>query len=768
MLLYALAFLLGDVFLQSQPALPTTNFCLLMLMISVILTAVSFSFTRYWPVFMLFFAGFIRTAWVASSVLSHPLPHTLENKPITVTGMVASLVNQDSTGSHFLFRVDHANTAIHVPQLVRMSWHDNQRTIKPGDIWRLTIRLKRIHGLYNPGGFDAEKWALMTHLRGSGYVLSNKTAYFLEHHYTEYIFDQFRQFIQVKIVSVLPKSEMLPWLFALTTGDREKVRAADWEVLRKTGTNHLMAIAGLHIGLVAGVVKIAAGRCLRWFPALALKFPLPFVEAAAALFAGFLYAGLAGFSLPARRAFVFLIIFAAAMLLSKRINAWVTLGVTLLLLLIIDPLSVLSESFWLSFCTIAFVIYGMRGRVRENSIWWKVCRIQWVIGFALIPLTLYFYHEFSLVSFFANIVTIPLLAFLILPLSLFSAIFIICLPPVGHLLLLLTNAVLKCWWFILCWFDSIKLSTPAIFVPDLFSLLVMMIGVLILLLPIGQAGRWLGIIWCLPAFLYLPVKPAAGDLWMTLLDVGQGLSVVVMTPHHTLIFDSGPKVNEKIDAGRAVIIPYLQSLDRFQIDALIISHGDNDHIGGVPATIKKMKVHDIVTSVPEKFKHRTARYCLAGQRWWWDGVMFEFLYPTKERLHQGNNSSCVLRIVIGKNVIILPGDIEKSAESELIQRVPEKLMATVLVAPHHGSQSSGLSAFIEAVYPQYVLYATGYLNKYHLPTASVVLSYDRIHAIQLNNVDQGSITLKFNARNKVPQVMSYRNEAQRYWLDSRP
>ena len=289
-------------------------------------------------------------------------------------------------------------------------------------------------------------------------------------------------------------------------------------------------------------------------------------------------------------------------------------------------------------------------------------------------------------------------------------------------------------------------------------------GFILLLCPYGFPGRWLGIIGLLPLFFYQAPRPTDNEIWLSILDVGQGLSAIVQTKHHTLVFDTGAKYI-KTDMGDSVIVPYLHFIHRNEIDKLIISHGDNDHIGGALTLMKSFPIHSIETSVPEKFQNKNKKLCLAHDLWQWDGVTFEYLYPTKNNLHFNNDSSCVLRVSNGTNTILLTGDIEKYAEQQLVQSAISLLPATILIAPHHGSKTSADPRFIHSVNPKMVVYAIGYRNRYHFPHRSVVNAYTDRHAIQFSTVDTGAITFKMKKNETIPRVEAYRIKEKRYWFD---
>jgi competence protein ComEC len=458
-----------------------------------------------------------------------------------------------------------------------------------------------------------------------------------------------------------------------------------------------------------------------------------------------------------------LAVFILTILSKRHINAWTAWSLALFSVLLLNPLSVLTESFWLSFTTIALIIIGMHGRLSPSGIWWKWGRVQWVIAIGLIPMTLILFQQFSLISFIANSVAIPWLGFLILPFCFLSSIFLLISPSIGHVLLIIADKSLSYLWEILAWMAQLHFAAWQMVIPNYLYLILMVTGFIFLLLPIGTPGKWLGFIWILPVIFYQPLLPTDGDVWLTLLDVGQGLSVVVQTKNHLLVYDAGPSFGDHFDMGESIVTPYLHTIAAKSIDKLVISHGDNDHIGGAQAIMRTFNVKEIQTSVPEKFPAQRAQYCLAGEKWQWDKVQFTFLYPNKEMLELGNDSSCVLRIDNGKQVVLLTGDIEKNAEKFLLAEDVSLLKTDIVIAPHHGSKTSGFEKFILAMKPKIVLYSTGYRNRYHFPHQSVVRTYQKINAMAYNTVESGTMQFKLNKDKDLLVDDQYRLSHKKYW-----
>lgn len=286
------------------------------------------------------------------------------------------------------------------------------------------------------------------------------------------------------------------------------------------------------------------------------------------------------------------------------------------------------------------------------------------------------------------------------------------------------------------------------------------IGFIILLLPKGIPGRLLGLVWLLPLFTYAEATPKKGEIAMTMLDVGQGLAIVLQTEHHVLLYDTGPRYLH-YDSGESVIIPFLKIKKINSIDVMMISHGDNDHIGGMDAIYQTFKIKKMLSSVPQKIKYAKADYCLAGDSWQWDGVTFTIVYPAPANLNLGNDSSCALLIDNGHKRLLLTGDIEKKAELNLL-RLGHHINADVITSPHHGSKTSNTRAFLRQVRPEIVLYSVGYRNRYHFPHPSVVNRYTAMNVKQWATDQSGAIEIKIDHHHPI-QVQRYREHHKRYW-----
>lgn len=758
---FTLAFLCGVLLLQQFSFLPKKYWILIALAI-IFLTEFfwikKYKYLRYISAILL---GFAWVLWYVHGLVSWTLPSELEGKPIIIRGYISSLPSISEDRTVFLFTLRNFQ-ASKVHTIIKLSSKNSLQNMRVGDEWQFSVKLKRIHGLMNPGTFDYESWALQTGIRASGYIIASDQNKLLTSHWYYDSFNRLRQKLKDKIEANLPQTNTSPWIIALALGERQNILAENWEILRNTGTNHLMAIAGLHIGFMSGFIFFLTSWCWRRIPKLPLIIPAQFAGGFFALGMAIFYSALAGFSIPTQRACIMLCVGLITLLMRRVTMVWQAWCLALLIVLIINPLSVLTESFWLSFCSVALIIYGVSSRLNPKTLWWKLGRIQWVIAVGLIPLGIWLFQQFSLISFIANSIAIPWVGFLIVPLVLLGCLALIFSAKSGGFILVYADKLLAILWHILTYFSHLSWANWYLMIPNIWVLLAACVGIIILLLPVGFAGRFFGIAWFLPLiFCHYPV-PKAGEIWFTLLDVGQGLSSVVQTKNHILVFDTGPKSSANYDMGESVVTPFLRFIGARKIDLLVISHPDNDHIGGMKALFHYFKILHIKTSTPDRLLPFLSDYCLRGESWQWDGVKFEFLYPTQENLELDNDSSCVLRITNSANKhILLTGDIEKFAERFLVKNDEKNLAADILVAPHHGSKTSAIEDFVAAVHPSYVLFPIGYRNRYHFPHLQVIAKYQQINSNLLATDSGGALQFYLTEDISLPGL--YRQQKKRYW-----
>lgn len=691
------------------------------------------------------------------------LPSELDGKKILITGKIASIPINKPHYLSFEFQTDIINGTKKSTKL-KLGWYGEfPKKLLAGDRWQLLVKLKRPHTTLNPGSFDLEKHLLVHHIRGTGYVVDSDFNQILATRWQSYPLTKLRQCLIKKIQQTLSSNRLMPIIIALVTGSEHEITQTEWEIMRNTGTSYLVAISGLHIGLVAAIVLTIIQFLWRKIKRLPLILPAREAGIIAGLFAGFVYGAVSGLSIPTQRALVMLSVFSLTSLLRRHTQPWNAWLWSLFLVLVIDPLAELTIGFWLSFSAVAAIIYATSWRIKQKTTHWhKFWRMQLIVTIALLPLTLLFFQQFSLVTLIANLIAMPGVCIIVVPLCLLGSLCLLFSNFVGTWILILSSRLLHLIWWWLTIFSQFPNNSWYQPIYNWWILAAATVGILLLLAPRGFPAKYLGLVWLLPLFFYVPAKPKLNEAWFTLLDVGQGLAAVVQTTNHVLLYDTGPRFLDH-NAGITIILPYLRLQGVQSIDTMIVSHGDVDHSGGSESILKTLPVRSIVTSAPEKFISFPVQSCIAGQSWQWDGIDFQMLSPPQDSQLSGNEASCVLKITRGTDSILLTGDIERTAEDILINNYGTNLKSNILVAPHHGSATSSTNRLIDMVAPKYVLFSAGYRNRFHFPNKKIVARYLKSGCELLNTAYEGAITFKLDGKSAILTPLSYRKIKQRFW-----
>ena len=664
-----------------------------------------------------FAAGFLWALVNAHATIGARLPAVLDGQDLVLTGRIASIPAVAPRRTRFDFTVE--NGYRHGPHRLRLSWYGGRHGDPPdlvtGETWRLAVRLRIPRGLRNPGGFDYETWLFQQGYSGQGYVRAGDPR--VERLASARPFDPGRiRFALSRRLREIPNLGPAGALVeALAVGVRDRIGDRQREILRQTGTSHLLAISGLHIGLAAGL-GFAAGRVAGpWFVPWVAPLRLGAV-AGMTVAAG--YAALAGFSLPTRRALVMAIVLLGALCARRRLPGSTVFCLGLAAVLVVEPSAVLAPGFWLSFCAVAMLLYGMGGRPRAGGsvLHWRRWGLpQIVVTVGLTPLVLHWFEEQPLAGPVANVIAIPFVGVAVLP-PLLAGSLCLSLPgrfmdSAGELLVTVGTRGLDVLYAVLDFLASHGPRYALAVEPSLATTVLAMAGAAILLAPPGLPGRWAGALWFAPLLWWSPTVPGPGEARAAFLDVGHGLAVVVETRDHVLVYDTG--------AGHAadIIVSYLAWRGRRRIDTIVVSHADSDHRGGYPELVRRRPAGRVLANegVPD------ASPCIAGLSWMWDGVGFEILHPPSSRW-RGNDGSCVLRISAGDRALLLTGDIETRAERWLVERAAD-LRADLISAPHHGSRTSSDPAFLDATGVRHAVFSVRHGNSWNLPDPDVLARY---------------------------------------------
>ncbi|MEX0617675.1 MAG: DNA internalization-related competence protein ComEC/Rec2 [Pseudohongiellaceae bacterium] len=698
------------------------------------------------------------------------LPAELEGVDFQVEGEVTGLPEARDILQQFDFRITGAEADFAGPKILLNYYGDE--IIKPGQRWRFAVRLNRPHGFANPGSFDYEAWLFQRRVSAKGYVRDSADNRLLSDRLT---WSGMRYVLWQRVAGLTDNLINGGLMLALGLGDRNAISQEQWQLYSDTGTAHLIVISGLHVGFVAGIFFMLVNRLVRGSSQLLLFFPAQKYAAAAAILAALCYSFLAGFSLPTQRALIMVTVVMGSRLVNSSAPVSFSFCLALWLILLLNPLAVVGAGFWLSFGAVAGLLLVFGGDLpRINSdksrLKWLVEKWVWpqlVVFLALLVPLAFWMQSLSVLAPVANFIAIPIVSLLVVPLCLAGvaaaipapALAALCFAASDWLMGLLNRylsavAQLENWPFV--W------GFP---IPSLWIFIAAMLGCLLCLLPRGLGYRYLAVPLLAP--LLLP-RTASLDaaLQLHVLDVGQGLAVIVRTRERVLLYDAGARFSDSFDTGGAVVYPVLTRMGVRRLDRVIISHADNDHAGGFASIAAAMPIVRWETSRPELHDDQelSTQPCRRGQDWVWGGVTFRYLHPGEEETGSKNNSSCVLQIVVGNHRVLLPGDIEASAERRLVRQYGDALRSTVVVAPHHGSNTSSTTGFLAATSPAFVVFSAGYRSQFGHPAAAVRQRYARAGAIACNTADGGMISLTFQTSGSVPDLAVYRRDHRRYWF----
>jgi competence protein ComEC len=705
-------------------------------------------------------AGFIIGAILATlfGFLRPSLEPLIPGQVVWIEAEVVSLVEQ-RVSARSLLRFDVELSRVSTDQQhwqslsarrIRLSCYDCAQVPQSGERWRWPVKLQPIHAMMNPVGLDYEAWAYQAGLAGRGYVSDPALAQRVA---TGWNIHLMRQQVAQTLAPLWQDSPFRGIYQALLYGDKSAISQLQWEVLRQTATIHLMAISGLHLALIAAMSYVI-GRVV-WRAALVLPFvaswPQVWVGAMFAALAVTGYAMLAGWTVPTQRAWIMVMVGLAFIALRRKFQPWPTLALAAALVLIYSPSAVLSAGFWLSFLAVALIFSVLaQPWLKSRRVWQQTLVVQLVLSLALLPSLWFFYQQLPLYGVLANVFAVPFVSFLALPLVFLQALFQYFVPDIALYLAKLSDVLWHGFWWALTQIGAWPYAVVTL-PPIAGQWVLLAYAALFALLGFQQAWlKWLSLLVLAVALVWpLSLSPSLGlrAFRVTLLDVGQGQALVVETRHHVLVYDAGPRWGNSADAAQFALVPYLQAGGYEQVDALIISHADNDHAGGAESVLAAFAVNTKLSGQVERLGLKGFEACESGMSWQWDGVRFDVLHPDQQPVGSHNDASCVLRVSVGSQALMVSGDLSRTYEKRLVARYPqEALRSQILIAGHHGSEHSTDEVFLRALQPELVLFSSGYANRFGFPKPAVIARVEQQGAAWFNTACDGAIQIDVQAQ----------------------
>lgn len=799
-------------------------------------------------------------AYLYHNLLPPPLIELMENKqaffiegevlsiqvkpPIMLSEHIKESAVQQKANStkRFNFLVNKINQQLlESPITIRLSWQKSTIDLAQGQRLSLNVKVKPAHGLANIGTFNYLSWLKAHNIVATGYVVNPRKKKNSNYQEAEDLKSlkankllmaniTMRQALFEHYQSLTPNHKLTPILLALAFGERSSLNTELWQTLQVTGTSHLIAISGLHIGLLAGSAFFIVMFFFQYIP---LRNPCwqhinsRYIAIAVSLLLATAYAYLAGFSLPTQRALVMLNLYWLSRVVGIKFSAKRLILVTIFILLIITPFSLLTASFWLSVYAVAIIfvsLWRFKAWMNKGPYLWRFFKTLFIIQVALtvmlMPITALFFQKISLVSLFANIIAVPWMSAFSIPTALMSVVLIPISESLAQWFMMLSLQSLTWLWFYLDLLSELPNAIISLsFVQQMIVLLVGNAAFSILYLSPclwTRGGKQITfVLLALSAIVFSYHEPIMSSLntyawskevktpkdainfqaesgfssWEVIFfDVGQGTSVLIKRDDQAILYDTGAAYPSGFTMSDAVILPFLQYSAIEKLDKVILSHSDNDHVGGLRTLIEHISIDEIISNDKTLFNskalslnalstttnlgpsNRRLTDCQPRNSFSWQGLRFDILWPlawdpSNESVNRGkqkNDDSCVILISdqLG-TTLLLTGDISSKVEQKLLKFYPQ-LNADILQVPHHGSKTSSSQAFLSQLSPDVALVSAGYLNRWHMPVAIVRQRYHDSKIQLLNSAELGQIIITVDEEGMSTQ--SFTEDLRPFWF----
>jgi competence protein ComEC len=677
------------------------------------------------------------------------------SQPVQIIGEVNSLVIAEQNIRFNLKVTQIADQHLLFAKIFRLSWREPSWQVQQGQQVKLLVKVKPPHGLANEAGFNYQQWLFSEGINATGYVKSDDDNTLLAN------VKSIRQTLLNRMLAFdLPQRS---WLAALTFGYRGLLTPEDWHLVQKTGVAHLIAISGLHLALVASVsyvliAWVGGGLISRFYSLHSIN--LHNVAMLLTLFTTLAYSALAGFGLPTLRAWLMLFLFSMFFLWNKHLGAkrLILLGLTGFVLLF--PLSIFGLSFWLSFSAviiICFIFWRWPVKQANFSLTAILCgmvKVQLCLTVLMLPLVAWQFSYISTVAPFVNLIAVPVVTMVLVPICLVAVICLVFRPDWAFELFSYADLILSYGLTFLNF--SLKINASFFNIPAFPAAVWFFVFLFVL-------GCCLPYFWLNKKYLFLLLLPLASHLltpkintWqLDVLDVGHGLAVIISKNEHVIIYDVGASYPSGFNMADSVLLPILQARGLSKVDLVFISHGDNDHAGSLPQLLKGIQVSQVITNQDK---------CQQNFAISWQGLRIKALWPDNALKHNDNNGSCVIKVSDQYHSILLPGDINKSIEKQLVDLYPKKLGSDILVAAHHGSNTSSSAEFIQTVGAKYVIFSQGFMNRWHFPRQEVVDRYQTYNPVLFSTSHSGQVSFQIEYNSSTPIILkTFRQDIYPYW-----
>ena len=710
---------------------------------------------------------------------------------VTLVGTLATMIKQTTQTSRLQINVRkillHNKTSNwqSVHGRIQLSMRGVLDNLHPGDTLMILVKVQRISNFKTPGVFDYKGYMAARGIFVSGWINNRQDILRVQDRTKTYLQDLFYlpELVRQKIAHFLTQklNTTLSGLYqALLIGSRAGVKPETLEQFKATGTMHLLAISGLHMGLLGLMIGTLLSRLLKRSQWLLLHVHVPALALAGTLPVLIGYAFIAGMNIPVLRAVIMAAILLTAVILRRQYSMLHLVATAALIVLSISPLALFTASFQLSFSAVTTLALFLPQLLDTTKITPrnhdKYSRIIGYVKTAILvsisaslgtlPFMLLHFNRFSMIGPIMNLLIEPLLCFWALPWGLAAIPLMFIAPNTAVLLLNIGGLGITAGQYLASLGAAIPCATLWTITPNATEIIIY--GLLLLL-------------WCLyPQSIRAKIFILSGALLLTLhftqdlwwpeqpdeslisyLDVGQGSSTFMHLPDGSrILIDGGGSRGSTLDIGQRVIAPYLWKQRIWKLDQAVISHPHSDHFNGLdfilahfqPETLyingdqrsegiynrilDQARQQGIRIIVPE-----AGRSLVKGNNFLLTVLGMNGLL--KDRHATVNDRCLVLKYSHGSRAFLFPADITKKSE-QLLLRKQIDVTADVLTAAHHGSATSNSKTFIAAVHPSIIIVSAGKNGQAHYPAPANSAFWQTQHIQTFITRDQGTITCATN------------------------
>ncbi len=664
------------------------------------------------------------------------------------------------------------NKKIPISGKIIVSWiTEKGKKIYQGDLIEFNAKIRSIRNFHNPGGFDYERYMAFKKIYASSFVYKEKLKIIKKAEESKYLISGLRKNF-CNLIEKLPYKEEKQVLKALLTGKKDEIPKDIRKAFNNSGASHILAISGLHIGIAVFISFFIFTKIFSLFKSFTEKGTVKKIAAFFTVIIAVIYGFFAGMSPSTQRAVIMTTVFLYSFIFEEEPDTLNSLALSGIIILIIEPASLFSISFILSFTAVFAISYGLKKvGVKDKN---RILIFFLISVFATIgtlPIILYNFNTLCVIGPFTNFIVIPVIGFISVPIGL-SAVFIYPLSVKLSFFLLTISAVVLSGAieFIktvsLIPYVSVKTITPNII--EILSFYALAISLFNIKKSnfAKNTALFAALILCADSAYWIKERFLSQELRITVIDVGQGNSALIEFPRGECMLIDGGGFSDKsdFDAGESIVAPFLRKKKIRTVKTIALTHPDSDHINGLSYIAENFFVKNLWSNNEAKntkgykslinavrnnniknidFQKLYGSHAI-------NGVKLDILYPVrnfaelkkKQLWRDTNNNSLVLKVKYKDFSFLFTGDIRKKAEKELVKTAGSKLKTQVMLAPHHGSKTSSSNILLNAASPALVVISSGFNNRYGFPHTQVINNYKKIGCKILRTDINGAVEIK--------------------------